>query len=183
MMGAKVPPGFDENPTRWSRRIWLGVLALLGLYVSSYLTLFQIEVFPAVWDPFFSSEKVLTFLGVPDAALGVLAYATEIVLLSIGGRERWRTMTWTVLALGFVILSGAVVSVLLILMQAFLVDAWCTLCLASAAISFAIFALGYDEPLAGVRYLGRVRDSGGSAWRALWGKADAAGEREGRSHA
>ena len=182
MMGAKVPPGFDRNPTRWSRRIWLTVLALLGLCVSAYLTLFQIEVFPAVWDPFFHSEEVLTFLGVPDAALGVLAYATEIVLLSIGGRERWRTMPWTVVALGVVILSGALVSVLLILMQAFLVGAWCTLCLGSAAISFCIFALGYDEPLAGLRYLSRVRESGGSAWRALWGKAGVR-EREGRSHA
>ena len=179
-MGEKPPPGFDENPTRWSRRIWLAVLALLGLYVSAYLTLFQIEVFPAVWDPFFRSEEVLTFLGIPDAALGVLAYATEIVLLSIGGRERWRTMPWTVLALGFVILSGAVVSVLLILMQAFLVGSWCTLCLASAAISFSIFALGYEEPLAGLRYLSRVRESGGSAWLALWGRA---GKGVGRSHA
>jgi hypothetical protein len=158
------------------------VLALFGLCVSAYLTLFQIEVFPAVWDPFFKSEEVLTFLGVPDAALGALAYATEIVLLCIGGRERWRTMPWTVLALGVVILSGALVSVLLILMQACLVGAWCTLCLGSAAISFSIFALGYDEPLAGLHYLSRVRESGGSAWRALWGQAGV-GEREGRSHA
>jgi hypothetical protein len=173
MMGAKVPPGFDRNPTAWSRRIWLAVLALLGLYVSTYLTLFQIGVLPSVWDPFFRSTRVLEYLGIPDAALGVLAYATEIVLLLIGGRERWRTMPWTVLALGVVILSGAVVSVLLILMQAFLVGSWCTLCLTSAAISFAIFALGYDEPLAGLRYLSRIRDSGGSAWRALWGRGDA----------
>jgi Vitamin K epoxide reductase family len=170
MMGEKEPPGFDENPTRWSRRIWLVVLALLGLYVSVYLTLFQIGVFSAVWDPFFRSKEVLEFLGFPDAALGVLAYATEVVLLLTGGRSRWRTMPWTALALGVVILSGALVSVLLILMQAFLVGSWCTLCLGSAAISFTIFALGYDEPLAGLRYLGRVRGSDGSVWRALWGK-------------
>src|SRR5215213_11657996 len=171
-MGAKVPPGFDRNPTRWSRRIWLTVLAFLGLCVSVYLTLFQVEVLPAVWDPFFRSEEVLTFLGVPDAALGVLAYATEVVLLLIGGRERWRTMLWTVLALGAVIISGVLVSVLLILMQALLVGAWCTLCLASAAISFAIFILGYREPLAGLRFLRRVRGSGGSVWRALWGRGE-----------
>ncbi len=180
MMDGKKPPGFDENPTRWSRRIWLAVLALSGLYISVYLTLFQIKVLPGVWDPFFQSPKVLEFLGFPDASLGVLAYATEVVLLFIGGRERWRTMPWTVLALGAVILSGAVVSVLLILMQAFLVGAWCLLCLGSAAISFAIFALGHDEPLAGLRYLKRVRDCGGSAWRALWGRAY---EERGRSRA
>lgn len=163
------PPGFEENPTRWSRRLLLMVLALTGFGVSVYLALFQVGVVRGVWDPFFRSEEVLTYLGIPDAALGALAYATEIVLLSIGGRRRWRTMPWTVLALGFVILSGAVVSLLLIGMQAFLVGAWCTLCLASAAISFAIFALGYDEPLAGMRHLKKVRDAGGSSWRAMWG--------------
>ena len=162
-------PSSGGNPAAWSRRLLLMALALAGLCVSVYLTLFQVEVLRSVWDPFFRSEKVLTYLGVPDAALGALAYATELVLLSIGGRERWRTMPWTVISLGVVILSGAVVSVLLILMQAFLVDAWCTLCLVSAAVSLAIFALGYDEPLAGLRYLKKVRDAGGSPWRALWG--------------
>ncbi len=169
MPGDATPPGFDENPTAWPRRILLAALALAGLCVSVYLTLFQLEVISGVWDPFFRGRKVLTFLGIPDAALGALAYATEMILLSIGGRERWRTMPWTVLALGVVIFSGAIVSVLLVLMQAFLVDAWCTLCLVSAAISLAIFGLGYDEPLAGLRYLEQVRGSGGSPWRALWG--------------
>jgi Vitamin K epoxide reductase family len=165
----KNPPGFPSNPTEWSRRVPIIVLALAGLCVSVYLTLFQVEAIQNVWDPFFRSHKVLEFLSIPDAALGALAYATEIVLSLIGGHQKWRTMPWTVLAFGVVILSGALVSVLLILMQAFLVGAWCTLCLASAAISLAIFALGYREPLAGLRYLQRVRGSGGSAWRALWG--------------
>ncbi len=176
-----TPPGFDENPTAWPRRMLLAALALAGLCVSVYLTLFQIEVISGVWDPFFRSRKVLTFLGIPDAALGALAYATEIVLLFVGGRERWRTMPWTVLALGVVILAGAIVSVLLILMQATLVDAWCTLCLASAALSLAIFGLGYDEPLAGLRRLEQVRGSGGSPWRALWGVE--AGGKGGRTDA
>lgn len=176
MAGRAKPPGFDENPTAWPRRLLLAALAFAGFCVSAYLTLFQVGVIGGVWDPFFRSEAVLTFLGIPDASLGALAYATEIILLFIGGAERWRTMPWTVLALGFVILSGAVVSVLLILMQAFLVGAWCALCLASAALSFAIFGLGYDEPLAGLRHLKRVRASGGSAWRALWG---AGADREG----
>lgn len=175
-MAGCEPSGFDKNPTAWSRRLFLAALAFLGLCVSAYLTLFQIEVLPGVWDPFFTSRKVLTYLGFPDASLGVLAYAMEIVLTFIGGRERWRTMPWTVLAFGVVIVSGALVSVLLIAMQAFVVDAWCTLCLVSAAISFAIFGFGVDEPLAGVRYLRHVRGSGGSAWRAAWGLEAGKGE-------
>jgi hypothetical protein len=181
MMDRKNPPGFSSNPTEWSRRIQIIALAFVGLCVSVYLTLFQINVLPSVWDPFFRSPRVLEYLGIPDAALGALAYGAEVVLSLIGGRDKWRTMPWSVLAFGLVILSGALVSVLLILMQAFLVGAWCTLCLASAAISLAIFVLGYREPLAGLRYLASVRDSGGSAWRALWG-ANGASKGE-RSHA
>jgi hypothetical protein len=177
MSDCAVPPGFDKNPTAWPRRIFLISLAFAGLCVSVYLTLFQIGVLQSVWDPFFQSPKVLEYLGIPDAALGAMAYGTEIVLSLIGGRNRWRTAPWTVLAFGVVIVSGALVSGLLIFMQAVLVDAWCTLCLASAAISLAIFGFGYDEPLAGLRYLKRVRDSGGSVWPALWGM-DGAGKEE-----
>jgi Vitamin K epoxide reductase family len=169
MMGGKEPPGFDGNPTAWPKRILVVVLAFAGLCVSVYLAIFQVGIIPSVWDPFLRSPRVLMFLGSPDASLGALAYGAEIVLTLIGGRYKWRTMPWTVLAFGFLILSGALVSVLLILMQAFLVGAWCTLCLASAAISFAIFVIGYDEPLAGLRYLGHVREAGGPVWRALWG--------------
>ncbi len=179
-MDSTKPPGFDENPTEWSRRILIIALAIAGLCVSVYLTLFQIDVLPSVWDPFFRSPKVLEYLGIPDAALGALAYATEVVLSLIGGRQKWRTMPWTVLAFGAVILSGALVSVLLILMQAFLVGAWCMLCLGSAAISLAIFILGYREPLAGLRYLKLVHDSGGSSWRAFWGVDE--GKRTRSSH-
>jgi hypothetical protein len=149
MMGQKQPSGFDGNPTRWFRRISIVALACAGLCVSAYLTLYQVDVLPGVWDPFFQSTKVLEYLGIPDAALGALAYGAEIILSLIGGSRKWRTMPWTV--------------------QAFLVGAWCTLCLVSAAISIAIFILGFREPLAGLHYLAWVRGSGGSAWRALWG--------------
>lgn len=121
---------------------------------------------------------MLEYLDIPDAALGALAYGTEVVLTFIGGRSRWRTAPWTVLFFGVVILSGALVSLLLIGMQAFLVDAWCTLCLASAAISLAIFVLGFEEPVAGLKHLQRVRREGAPLWRAFWGLGDMDKKRE-----
>ena len=89
-----VPPGWDENPTAWPKRIRLIVAASVGLCVASYLTLYQIGVFARVWDPFFgggSSEVLRLLEPLPDAALGVLAYLAEIVLSLIGGEDRWRS--------------------------------------------------------------------------------------------
>jgi hypothetical protein len=106
-MGEGRPSGFDEIPLRWSRRIPIVALACVGLCVSVYLTLYQVDVLPGVWDPFLQSTKVLAYLGIPDAALGALAYGVEIILSLIGGRQKWRTMPWTVLAFGVGILSGA----------------------------------------------------------------------------
>ena len=172
--GASIPPGWDRNPTTWARRARIGVLALIGLCIASYLTLYQVGVFDRVWEPLFGggSRRVLDWTHpFPDAALGVVAYASELVLLAIGGEDRWRTKPWTVLALGLVILGGAVTSVALIIIQPTAVGGWCTLCLASAALSLAIFALGIDEPRAGLEHLARVRASGGSVRQALLGTA------------
>lgn len=138
MSGRAVPPGWEENPTSWPRRLEIVVLAAAGLIVAGYLTLYQLGLLESVFDPFFpqGSPRVLHLLEpVPDAALGVLAYGAEIVLSLIGGEDRWRTMPWTTLAFGVAVFSGALVSVLLMIAQPVFADAWCTLCLVSAGIS------------------------------------------------
>ena len=172
--GREIPPGWDKNPTAWPKRIGLAAVAFVGLLVAGYLTLYQIDVFSTVWDPFFpKGTPIVTHLTdpFPDAALGVLAYGTEIVLSFIGGRSRWRTMPWTVLAFGLVIFSGAGVSMALMIIQPLVAGAWCTLCLVSALISLTLCGWGADEPLAALQHLQRVRLQGGSVWRAFWGRA------------
>lgn len=182
MTTSAVPPGFDENPTAWSRRLRVATLAFVGFCVAGYLTLWQLGALSAVWDPLFGhgSRHVLEWTHpFPDAALGVVAYAAEIALSLIGGEDRWRTMPWTVLALGLVIAAGALTSIALIVIQPTAVGSWCTLCLVSAALSLAIFVLAVDEPRAGLRHLARVRARGGSAWKALWGGHAAGEQRDG----
>jgi uncharacterized membrane protein len=180
--GNPVPPGWDENPTAWPKRIRLVALAFVGLCVATYLALYQLGVFAHVWDPFFQSSKVLNLLGqFPDAALGVAAYLAEIVLSLIGDEDRWCSAPWTVLALGVVISCGAVVSVLLVVVQPVVVGAWCTLCLISALVSFLIFGWGVKEPLAALQHLRRVRRSGGSVWTGLRGEESGAGSNRRRS--
>ena len=152
-----VPPGWQENPTSYGRRAVLAALAATGFVIATYLSLFQLGVFDAVWDPLFASRPVLELTEpVPDAVAGVLAYATEVLLLIIGRADRWRTSPWVCLLLGFVLCVGAVVSVGLILTQAVVVHAWCTLCLASAVLSFVLFALGIGEARAAYQQLQRV---------------------------
>jgi hypothetical protein len=158
-----IPPGWDENPTSYRRRALLGVLALAGLGVAGYLTLFQVHAFDDVWDPFFASRPVLDLTApVPDAAAGVLAYGTELVLLAIGGQDRWRTLPAVCLALGLVLSAGAVASLALIAIQPTVAGAWCTLCLASAALSLALFALGIGEARAAWAQVRRRRAQAGA---------------------
>jgi hypothetical protein len=98
-----------------------------------------------------------------------LAYLTEIVLSLIGGQDRWRTMPWTTIALGLVVGLGAVVSVLLMIVQPVVAGAWCTLCLASAFVSLTLVGSGLEELVATLQHLKRVHENGRSAWQALWG--------------
>ena len=105
-----VPPGWEQNPSAWAKRCLLAGLAAFGLAVSTYLALYQLHVLGGVWDPFFAdgSRAVLKWTKpVPDAAFGVAAYTTEVVITFIGGHDRWRTMPWTVMAFGAVTAVGA----------------------------------------------------------------------------
>jgi vitamin K epoxide reductase family protein len=125
-------------------------LALLGLLIALYLTLYQLGLYgyDAVWEPLFGegSRTVLDLTSpVPDAMAGVIAYALELALSFAGGPDRERRSPWIVLAFGVLIVTGGFVSVLLIVVQATIAEDWCTLCLASAAISFALLAVGGPE--------------------------------------
>jgi hypothetical protein len=167
-----VPPGWKHNPTSVRRRVLLAALAFTGLVVATYLTLFQIGVLDDVWDPFFDARAVLELTApVPDALAGLGAYAAELVLLAVGGRDRWRSLPWSCLALGLVLACGAVISVALIVIQPVVAGAWCTLCLVSAVLSLALFALGIGEARAAWQHVTRARTRGVQWGDAVWGRA------------
>ncbi len=81
LTGSRLVIGETSNPSTWSHRLPVLVLALLGCGISAYLTLYQWHVTASVWDPLFgasSTESVLTsfvsrLLPVPDATLGAAA--------------------------------------------------------------------------------------------------------------
>lgn len=160
------------------------VLALIGAGVAIYLTLFQLHVIETVWEPFFgngsrqilresSFSRFFERFGVSDAGIGAFGYLVDAVAGVIGGTSRWRTMPWIVLVFGVFVGPFGVISIILVVIQPVLYNAFCTLCIVSAVISLAMIGPAMDEVLASLQYLRRQRREGRSTWRAFWGRADA----------
>lgn len=171
-----IPDGWSYDPSAWSQRLPLVLVALVGFVIAAYLALYQVRLIPTVWEPFFGgdSERILNsrishLLPIPDAALGAMGYLVDAVAALIGGRGRWRTRPWVVLFFGLAVGPLGAVSVALVIAQPVLFDAWCTLCLASAFISLLMIGPAMDEFLASLQYLKRQHVEGRSVWRAFWG--------------
>lgn len=172
----QIPPGWDYNPSTWSQRWPLVIVALIGVGIAAYLSLFQFKILDNVWDPFFGgqTEKILTspiskLLPVPDALLGAFGYVVDALTGIIGGTERWKTKPWIVIVFGVAVGPLGLVSILLVISQPVLFNAWCTLCLCSAVISVVMISPAMDEMLASLQFLQRVKRSGNSVWKAFWG--------------
>jgi uncharacterized membrane protein len=174
---SSIPPAWDYNPSAWSQRWPLILIAFVGFQIALYLGLFQVNVVSTVWEPFFGvgSKKVLTSevskaLPIPDALLGAFSYLLDAVTGIIGGTSRWRTKPWIVVMFGFATGPLGLTSVLLVILQPVLVGTWCTLCLVTAFISIVMISPALDELLATLQYLKRVKGQGYSVWDAFWGK-------------
>jgi len=167
-----------DGPSAWPRRLAVAVLAFAGLLISLQLAFFQYGLVPSVWEPWFGDGSVQVLnsafsraLPVRDAALGAAAYLLEMVLELSGGTTRWRRRPWLVLLLGLVAAAMAVTALGLAALQAFVVGAFCTLCLVSAVISLSVPLLVAEEVAATWRQVRRGRRYGLSWVRAVRGDA------------
>jgi hypothetical protein len=90
-----------------------------------------------------------------------------------GSSRRERPLAQYALDCNFVRGSGrgplGTVSVLLVVLQPTLFNAWCTLCLASAVISILMIGPAMDEVLASLQHVKRETAKGRSFWRVFWG--------------
>ncbi len=172
-----IPPGWSHDPSAWSERGPIIVLALAGAGIATYLAMWQYDVIDGVWEPFFGdgSRRILdsplsNVLPISDGALGAIGYLADAVAGSIGGRRRWATMPWIVVLFAILVGPVGLVSVGLVISQPILYGEWCTLCLASAVVSVLMIGPVMDEALATLQHIRRAHDTEGrSAWRALWG--------------
>ncbi len=165
-LGVDAPP-FERNPSAWSQRVPIAVLAGVATVISTYMALFQWGLIDTVWDPVFGdgTRKVLTseeakkmdhYLRMPDAAFGAWGYLSEVVFTLVGSTRRWQFRPWMVLLFGFDVIPLGVVSVVLVVVQGVSIGSWCFLCLITAAISLTLVFLAYDEVWASIKYLRRV---------------------------
>lgn len=175
----QIPPAWQYNPSSWAQRVPLVVIGFLGFCIALYLGMYQLHVIDNVWEPFFGdgSKKVLNselsrVLPVPDAILGALGYLLDVVTGIIGGTKRWKTMPWMVIVFGIAVGPLGLVSVLLVIAQPLLVDAWCTLCLITAVLSVVMISPAMDELLASLQYLQWVKHRKLSVSKAFWGNKD-----------
>ncbi len=181
-LNVNVPP-YSYNPSSWSQRIPICVLAMVAAIISSYMSLYQWDFIDSTWDPFFgdgtdtvlkskTAKQMYAFLGIHDAALGVLAYIGDAVLGFAGSTRRWQYRPWLVILFGIDVIPLGIVSVVLVLCQAFVVGSWCFLCLVTAGISLILVYWAWDEVRVSLAYLRIVWMQNRSArvlWNAFWG--------------
>lgn len=167
--GPDIPPGWSFNPSDWTQRAPVVILAVVGLYVSLYLCAYQLELIDSVWEPFFAgsvadpqngTEEIITSSvseawPVPDAGVGAIVYMLEIIVGLVGSVRRWRTMPWLVLLFGIMIVPLGAVSITFIIIQPLVIGTWSTLALIGAAAMLVQIPYSLDELVAGVEYLWR----------------------------
>lgn len=162
-----APEPYDYNPSAWSQRIPIAILAGVAFVLSSYMALYQWRLVDSAWDPAFGaqtqqvldssvSERMRGWFGIPDAAFGAVAYLGDLLFGLAGSTRRWQYRPWMVVLFGIDVIPLGVVSVVLVFMQPLAVGAWCFLCLVTAVISLLLIWWAYDEVWASLKYLHRV---------------------------
>ena len=182
MMGKPdIPPGWSYTPSSWLQRTPIAVLAFLGFLIARYLGAYQLGHVGSIWEPFFAgsgemkgmmngTETIITSdvskaWPIADGALGAIVYMLELVMTWMGGKDRWRTMPWMVLALTFLIVPLGVVSIYFIIIQPIVIGTWCTLCLIAALAMTIMIPYQLDEFIAMGQFLVWARRQGKPFWR------------------
>lgn len=180
-MEEKLPPApprpWKYNPSSWSQRYLIASVAMIPAFIALYLGLYQWKVIPTVWDPFFGdgTKNVLTsavshqftsWIRIPDAILGFLAYISDAVFALAGSERRWQDRPWLVIVFGIDVIPLGIVSIILVVLQGIAVKFWCFLCLVTAFFSLTLIILAYDEVLSSCIYLFEVKKRG--SWTTLW---------------
>jgi uncharacterized membrane protein len=177
-----VPEPFEYNPSKWHQRVMISLVATVAFFISTYMGLFQWGLIDTAWDPVFGdqtaqvlksdvSHKISSWVNVPDAILGALAYLGDILFALAGSTRRWQFRPWLVILFGLDVIPLGIVSAVLVVLQGVAVGSWCFLCLVTAVISLVLVVMAYDEVWSCLKYLKLVYTRGGLRilWDTIWG--------------
>jgi uncharacterized membrane protein len=179
-----VAPPWDYNPSSWRQRIPIAALAMVAFLISAYMAAYQSRLIETVWDPLFGSqteqvldsnvsERMKRWFGIPDAALGAIAYLGDAVFGMAGSTRRWQYRPWLVVLFGIDVIPLGGVSGILVLVQVLVLGQYCFLCFVTAVISLLLVCLAYDEVWSSLRYVWRVWKRTSSrkiVWDVFWGR-------------
>lgn len=139
-------PGEELEARPPLTRMAIALLALAGLLISTYLTMYKTGMLGEIQCTIGGCEKVqssrwATFLGLPVSAWGLGAYLTLLVVALLGVQPRFARERWVALALFGVSAVGVAFSAYLTYLEAFVIHAWCQWCVISAILITLIFLL------------------------------------------
>src|SRR5688500_4836435 len=128
----------------------VGVLAFIGVFVSTYLTLYKLGYIGQLQCAVGSCETVntsrwATFLGLPVAAWGLGFYLAALSLVMVGIQERYADSRTVSLALVGLTGWGVLFSGWLTYLELFVIDAICMWCVISACIVVVMFFISLAD--------------------------------------
>jgi uncharacterized membrane protein len=130
----------------------IGTLAFIGVFVSTYLTLYKFGYIGSLQCAVGSCETVntsrwATFFGLPVAAWGLGFYVSALALVVVGIQERYADSRALSLALVALTGWGVLFSGWLTYLELFVIDAICIWCVTSAVIVLVMFGVSVAEYL------------------------------------
>lgn len=181
LTGPEIPLGWSYNPSAWTQRLPIVIIAITGVYISRYLAGYQLGHIPSVWEPFFAGSPtdprngteeiimspVAKAWPVSDAAVGAYTYLLEILTGIVGSRMRWRTMPWLVILFGLMIAPLGITSIFFIIIQPIVIGTWSTIAMIGAALILIQIPYSLDEIIATLQFLRRRAKAGQNLFRVL----------------
>jgi uncharacterized membrane protein len=164
----------EKNASRLSRELRTGrgehldqrrrvaALSLVSMGSMAVVVLYQMGVIRSIPEPpipGFDADKVdasaeaYQLLAMPDGALGMVSYATTLMLAAAGGKDRARTAPWLPLALSAKATVDAAQAAKLTWDQWADHRAFCSWCLLAAGATFAVVPATLPEARQALRTL------------------------------
>jgi uncharacterized membrane protein len=154
-MSTRVEPELSTRaePAPPASRMAIAVLALIGIFVAGYLSLYKFgylgfiqcatggceTVQASAWAYF--PPRTVVLWGPPVALWGVGAYLALLGLALMGLQPRWVGERWVALAISGISAVGVAFSGWLTYLEAVVIHAWCQWCVISAVLITLIFLL------------------------------------------